>query len=235
MKKQIILLAVVVFCCGFAGAETLEPPHISVYGTAEIKVTPNEMVWSVIVTTKDKKLAVVAKDHAATVKKVLGFLKSLKIEEKKLQTSAMQYGEDWKNINRERVKVGYLASTSIGFTISDFDLYQKIWFGLAKIDGVSIQNTQYAHSDRIRYQNESRKQAVLVAREKAVNLAKVLGEQVTEPLKIEEVTQQAIISYSNFASNSISDMSQSTSTSDLALGQISISTKVKIVFKLKNH
>jgi uncharacterized protein YggE len=234
MNKQIILLAVVVFCCGFAGAETLEPPHISVYGTAEIKVTPNEMVWSVIVTTKDKQLAVVAKDHAATVKKVLGFLKSLKIKAKKLQTSAMHYGEDWKNINRERVKVGYFASTSIGFTISDFDLYQKIWFGLAVIDGVSIQNTQYAHSDRIRYQNESRQQAVLVAREKAVNLAKVLGEQVTEPLKIEEVTQQASISYSNFASNSISDFSQGTSTSGLALGQISISTKVRIVFKLKN-
>jgi uncharacterized protein YggE len=235
MNKQIILLAVVVFYCGFAGAEMLEPPHISVYGTAEIKVTPNEMVWSVSVSTKDDKLPVVAKDHAVTVKEVLGFLKSLKIKQEKLQTSRMQYGEDWKTVNRERVKVGYHASTSIGFTISDFDLYQKIWFGLAEIDGVSIQNTQYAHSERIRYQNESREKAVLVAREKAVNLAKVLGEQVAEPLKIEEVTQQAIISYSNFASNSVNDMSQSTSTSDLALGQISISTKVKIVFKLKNH
>ena len=234
MKKQFFLLAVVVFCCGFAGAEILEPPHISVYGTAEIKVTPNEMVWSVSVSTKDDKLPVVAKDHAATVKEVLGFLKSLKIKEKKLQTSAMQYGEDWKNINRERVMVGYLASTSIGFTISDFDLYQKIWFGLAEIEGVSIQNTQYAHSERIRYQNESREKAVLVAREKAVNLAKVLGEQVAEPLKIEEVNQYTTISRSNFASNSISDISQGTSTSNLALGQISISTKVKIVFKLKN-
>ena len=165
---------------------------------------------------------------------VFGFLKSLKIKENKLQTSRMQYGEDWKTVNRERVKVGYHASTSIGFTISDFDLYQKIWFGLAEIDGVSIQNTQYAHSDRIRYQNESREQAVLVAREKAVNLAKVLKSQVTEPLKIEEVSQYSSISNSNFASNSISDISQGTSTSGLALGQISISTKVKIVFKLKN-
>jgi len=233
MNKQIILLAVVVFCCGFAGAETLEPPHISVYGTAEIKVTPNEMVWSVKVSTKDKQLSVVAKDHAATVKEVLGFLRS-KIRGNKLQTSAMQFGEDWKNINRESVKVGYRASTNISFTISDFALYQKIWFGLAEIEGVSIQSTQYAHSDRIRYQNESREQAVLVAREKAVNLAKVLKSHVTEPLKIEEVAQHSAISYSNFASNSISDISQGTTTSNLALGQISISTKVRIVFKLKN-
>jgi uncharacterized protein YggE len=183
MKKQIILLAAVVLCSGFAGAEGLEQPHITVFGTAEIKVTPNEMVWSLGVSTKDKNLPVVAEDHTAAVKQVLEFLKTLEIKKETLQTSRMQYREEWKTVNRERVKVGYHASTSIGFTISDFDLYQKIWFGLAEIDGVSIESTQYAHSDRIRYQNESREKAVLAAREKAVNLAKTLGSQVREPQK----------------------------------------------------
>jgi uncharacterized protein YggE len=234
MNKQIVLLAVVVFCSGFAAAEILEQPHIAVYGTAEIKVTPNEMVWFLDVSTKDNKLPIVAKNHTATVKQVLVFLKSLEIKKKTLQTSRMQYGEDWKTINRERVKVGYHASTSIGFTVSDFDLYQQIWFGLAEIDGVSIQYTRYAHSDRIRYQNESREKAMLVAREKAVNLAKILGSEIAEPLKIEEVPQQISFGNSNFISNSVSDMSRATPTSALALGQISISTKVKVVFKLNN-
>ena len=234
MNKQIILLAVIVICSGFSAAEVLEQPHIAVFGTAEIKVTPNEMVWSLAVNTKDKNLPVVAENHTDAVKKVLEFLKTLEIKKETLQTSRMQYVEDWKTVNRERVKVGYHASTSNGFTISDFDLYQKIWFGLAEIDGVSIESTRYAHSDRIRYQNESREKAVLAAREKAVNLAKTLGSQIVEPLKIEEVPQQTYLAGSNFLSNASYDMSRDTPTTVLALGQISISTKVKVIFKLKN-
>ena len=147
----------------------------------------------------------------------------------------MRFDENWKNRNNERVKVGYFASTDISFTTTDFNLYQKIWFGLAAIDGVSIQNTQYAHSDRIRYQNKSREKAVLAAREKAVNLAKTLGSKIGNPLLIEEVS---VHSYGwnmgfNNSNMAMDDMGAVASSEVLALGQISISTKVKTVFKLE--
>ena len=120
--KKIALLTAVILCSALTVAESLETPHITVYGTAEIKVTPDEMIWSLNVNTKNKDLPKVAKNHAETVKQVLEFLKSLKIEENMLQTSRMKFGENWEQANRERVKVGYYASTDIGFTISDIDL-----------------------------------------------------------------------------------------------------------------
>ncbi|MHC4928042.1 MAG: SIMPL domain-containing protein [Planctomycetota bacterium] len=112
MKKHVLLLTAALICSAFAFAEDLEldTPHVAVYGTAEIKVTPNEMIWSVHVKTENKELPAVAASHTATVKQVLEFLKSLKIKEEKIQTSSMQFGENWKNVNRERVKVGYVAS-----------------------------------------------------------------------------------------------------------------------------
>ncbi|MHC4926604.1 MAG: SIMPL domain-containing protein, partial [Planctomycetota bacterium] len=130
MTKQALILLAAALCSTVASAEDLEldTPHVTVFGTAEIKVTPNEMIWSVNVNTKNESLQVTAKQHTETVQKVLSFLKGLKIDENKLQTSRMQFRENWKTIDRERVKAGYYASTDVSFTISDFGLYQKIWF-----------------------------------------------------------------------------------------------------------
>jgi len=238
MNKQMVLLTAVVCVAGLAAAEALEQPQVSVYGTAEIKVVPNEMVWSLNVGTKDTALPAVAKKQVDAVKQVLDLLKELGIEEKKLQTSQMQFGENWKTVDRERVRDGYSASTSVSFTISDFDLYQKIWFGLAEIESVSIGGTSYTHSDRIRYQNESRQQALLAAREKAIAMAATLGSQIAEPLSIEEVSEPTIapirMNRSN-SSNFESAMGGSYASGDmLALGTISVSTRVRVVFKLKN-
>lgn len=234
MMKKITLCAAVLCCSVFTAAETFEQPRITVYGTAEVKVTPNEMIWSVNVKNESDTLPTVAANHTATVAKVLDFLKSLKIDADKLQTSRMHFGENWKYINRENVKVGYYASTDISFTISDLDLYQKLWFALAGFEGVSIQSIQYDHSDRIRLQNESRQKALLAAKEKADSLAKTLGSQIGEPLSIEEISPQTFPQplYANKAMQS--DMGSGASDQALALGQISISTKVLVVFKLKN-
>ena len=73
MTQKIILLTALLSGWAFAATETLELPHITVYGTAEIKVTPNEMIWSVNVKTENKELPTTATNHAAAVQKVLQF------------------------------------------------------------------------------------------------------------------------------------------------------------------
>lgn len=241
MSRRIIILLTVAFCTGLsiAGDLELETPHITVLGTAEVKVTPNEMNWHINVSTRDKELPPVAAKHTETVAKALEFLKSLKIDEDKLQTSSMQFGEEWEYTNRKRIRVGYLASTNISFTISDFDLYQKIWFGLAQIDGVSIQNTQYAHSDRIKYQNESRQKAGKAAREKAEALAQTLGRKITHPLAIEEITAPQVYNsntmmFANIAANSMDNYAEEANRDMLALGKLTISTTVRVTFMLAN-
>ena len=138
MAKYAFFVTTALLCTGLTAGQVLDDPHIVVYGTAEIHVAPNEMNWSLSVRNEAKELPATASAHAATVKKVLEFLKNHKINEQKLQTSQMQFGENWKYIDRENVKIGYYASTSISFTIHDFDLYEPLWFGLAGIEGVSI-------------------------------------------------------------------------------------------------
>lgn len=234
MIKRMTLLTALLACSAFTAAQTTpEQPNITVYGTAEIKVTPDEMVWSINVKTENRELPAAAAAHDAAVGKVLEFLKGLNIDKDKLQTSRMHFGENWKYVERENVKLGYYASTDIGFTISDLNLYQRLWFTLSGFEGVSIQNIQYDHSARIRLQNESRQKALLAARDKAESLAKTLGSQIGEPLRIEEIAAPSFQPMlSNFAGRA--DMAQGDAEPSLALGQITISTKVLTVFKLRN-
>ncbi len=234
MVRKTSLMVALFACSVWSAAQPLEQPHISVYGTAEMNVTPDEMVWSINVKTENRELPAAAAAHDAAVGKVVEFLKGLNIDKDKLQTSQMRFGENWKYIDRENVKIGYYASTDIAFTITDMDLYRKLWFALSGFEGVSIQSIQYGHSERIRLQNESRQKALLAARQKADALAKTLGSQIGEPLRIEEIAAPSFPQpmISNFAARA--DMGETASDQSLALGQITISTKVLVVFRLRN-
>jgi len=235
MSKYVFTAALLV-CTAAISAQTLQPPHISVYGTAEINVTPNEMNWTLIVRNEGKQLAPTARQHAETLDEVLNFLKSLNIDQKKLQTSNMQFGEKWEYQERQNVKVGYFASTTVGFTIKDLSLYEKLWFGLSEINQVSIQNVSYSHSDRIRLQNESRQKALLAAREKADALARTLGSKIGDPLQIEELPSETppVPFAKRMMSNAAFDMAEGTQPEVLQPGQITITTQVHVIFKLKN-
>lgn len=120
MSKYVFTAALLV-CAAAVSAQTLQPPHISVFGTADINVAPNEMNWILLVRNEGKELAPTASEHARTVARVLDLLKSLNIDQQKLQTSNMQFGERYEYQERQNVKVGYYASTNIGFTIKDLD------------------------------------------------------------------------------------------------------------------
>lgn len=234
MSKHILTAALLV-CTATISAQTLQPPHISVYGTADINVTPNEMNWTLIVRNEGKQLAPTAREHAETLDKVLNFLKGLNIDQKKLQTSNMQFGERYEYQERQNVKLGYYASTNIGFTIRDLDLYQKLWFGLSEISQVSIQNVSYGHSDRIRLQNESRQKALLAAREKAEALARTLGSKIGDPLQIEEIPSETPpVPYGLMASNARMEFADGGQPQVLQPGQITITTQVRVTFKLQN-
>lgn len=234
MSKYVFTAALLV-CAAAVSAQTLQPPHISVFGTADINVAPNEMNWILLVRNEGKELAPTASEHARTVARVLDLLKSLNIDQQKLQTSNMQFGERYEYQERQNVKVGYYASTNIGFTIKDLDLYQKLWFGLSEISQVSIQNVSYGHSDRIRLQNESRQKALLAAREKAEALARTLGSKIGDPLQIEEQPSQSPpVPYARMISNAAFDAAEGTQPQTLQPGQITITTQVRVTFKLKN-
>lgn len=208
-------------------------PHISTYGTATTKVTPDIMNWQLSVTNKGVALESVASKHSELVGKVLGLLKENGIIDNDVQTSRMEFNENWEYKNNSRVKEGYYSSTDISFKLKDFNKYKDLWMSLAKISEVSVNGVYYDYSGRIEVQNETRQKALLAARDKAKALAETLGSTIGEPLLIEELfSYQDDVNKSRFSNVVNGYASESDVDNIVAPGQIPIRMQVKTSFRL---
>lgn len=161
-------------------------PRITVFGTATTEVVPDQMVWSLRVENKGPALKAFASEHTKSVQNVLEFLKKSKVDPKALQTSQMQFSENWEYRSSSRVREGYVASTEVSFKTTDLELYTQLWLGLADMPFVSVQSVTYDHTKRIEFQNQTREKAILAAKEKATVSARTLGAEIGEPLLLEE-------------------------------------------------
>lgn len=187
MKKISVISFFILLFISAATAQAIdtEIPHVTVFGTAVKEVVPDKMLWSVQVMNKDQLLEDVTKKHIDIVERVTALLNSEGIKED-LQTTRMEFGENWNYRNGNRLKEGYFARTFITFSMTDFLKYKKIWLGLAAINDVSVQNVGYDHTDRINIQNETRVRALHEAKKKAAILAESIGSRIAEPIVIEE-------------------------------------------------
>ncbi len=210
------------------------PDKITVSGTATTKITPDVMNWNLQVKNKDPNLNKAAETHTSAVKTVLDFLNAQQLPETDIQTSGMQFGQNWTYRDRERIKDGYVASTDISFKVEDLAKYTKLWIGLSRLSHVSLTGVYYDHSQRIDLRDKTRKNAVLAAKAKAEGLANAIGSKIGRPLLIEEASDNFGMRTSNFnTSNSMTGFaSPSEDTVDLAPGQIPITMRVKVSFLL---
>ncbi len=125
-------------------------PHITVTGTAKKMVAPDQMAWSISVLNKGVVLKDVAGEHADLVSDAIQFLKDMKIEKDHIQTSKMQFNENWEYKKNTRVKEGYFAYTGISFKLTDIDTYNQIWMGLAEKKDIGVKNVAFEISERTR-------------------------------------------------------------------------------------
>jgi uncharacterized protein len=131
-------------------ADQSQIPHVTAFGTAITEVVPDQLLWTIRVRNQGLMLEDVAKQHTKLVETVMTLLKNLKLEEKSIQTSRMEFGENWDHRSGARIRDGYFASTAISFKVVDFELDGKIWFSLAKTPEVTVENVTYDHSKRIK-------------------------------------------------------------------------------------
>ena len=160
---------------------------IEVIGTASTEVIPDIMNWQLTVENKGKDLKAVAKVHTETVGNLLTILKGFGIAEDKTKTSNMSFGEDWEYRDRSRIKVGYEASTTITFSINDFNQYKSLWLKLSTINAVSVDSVRYDYSKRTEVEDKIRQKALISAISKAKSLVSVLeNTTLGAPLSIRE-------------------------------------------------
>ena len=147
-----------------------------------------------------------------------------------IQTSGMEFGEHFVSSKlKGRVRDGYQASSSIKFKVTDLSKYKDLWSGISRMENVSLNGITYDNSKRIKHQNETRKKALLAAKEKAETLAITLDSEIGKPLFIEE--ERFGYSRNNF-NNVYATNEQAVINDAFAPGQIPITVQIKASFSL---
>jgi uncharacterized protein YggE len=227
MKKFIPVFALSLLTSFLSFAET-DLPHITVYGTAEEMVVPDELKWTITINTTGASIEEVATNHLKDVSTVLDYLKGC-VPEKEIKTAHMQLNENWVYRNQSALKEGYYAFTTINFKSTDFAKYMNYWMQLSKFNNVRINQVSFDVSNRKEIQNRVRLKAVAVAKEKATALATSLGVALLEPLAVEEASNSDNNRRSGVGGVSFA---QEPSGNSISPGTQSVESNVKLVFRI---
>ena len=210
------------------------PRIISVTGTAEIKVLPDEVTLTLGVDSHDKDLANARATNDSSIKKLLSLAHNAGVEAKNIQTSALSMGPEY---SEERIPklLGYQVSQTVVLTLKDISKYERLLTDALKAGVNRVDRINFAVSDPKKYNDEARLKAIKAARDKATAMAAELGQTVGKPWEVTEMEYDGstnLIS-ANFYKNAYMAKLPLQSESPLAGGEVTISALVRVSFQLE--
>ena len=208
---------------------------ITVTGTAEIKVPPDQAILTVGVDSRDRELAAAKGQNDSQVRKVLAAAHEAGVDEKDIQTSALTLSA---NYSDERVPklLGYQAEQTITLTLRDLKKYESLMTQLLQAGVNRVNGIQFEVSDSRKFKDEARTNAIRAAREKAAVMAAELGQAIGKPWEIEELNVENPPMYLQSNAQYLGRSAQlpmGGGESSLGTGQLSLRASVRISFQLE--
>jgi uncharacterized protein YggE len=240
MKKLLFLFAVVLAMSLQAQAQNaLPPPLITVSGQAEVRVPPDEVVFTLGIEAVDKDILPAKTRTDDSVKAVLAIARKNNVKPADFQTSQItiqpKYNtDDLEYGQRQTVKrefVGYQVSKTVAVRLRDISRFDSLLLDVLKAGVTRLSNLEFRDSQIRKHKDQARAMAIKAAQEKANLLAREIGQTVGPAYSI---TEAGVIPYSNVSQNR-SDTSGSFSDSESAIapGSISITAQVTVSFRLQ--
>lgn len=208
---------------------------ISVSGTVDTKVAPDQIVWQISLTAADANLAKAKARSDEQAKAVVALQKKLAIGAGDLQTGVVTvYREYDRGPRGERGNFKEFVVTR-GITIRERDLQRFDEFLDALLSSSDMEASFVFESSKFQeIRSESRLKALHVAKEKAVGMAEALGAKLGKVLTISEhaITEPGRNPMSN-TSYVQSTVAPDATTETFVPGAISISASVNVTFELE--
>jgi len=222
-----------------------QPPLISVSGSAEIKVVPDEVRLSVGVETRDAKLDEARRENDERISKALGFLKGSGVKDKDVQTDFISVEPTYdSNVSRTKPVI-YVVRKSIEIKLTRIDTFEGLLTGLLTNGISNVHGIDFRTSNLRKHRDAARAMAIRAAKEKADALASELGVKRGKVHSINASDWGGWWSgsgsywggrggggmYQNVAQNA--GGSAETTDGTLSVGQISVSASVNVSFLIE--
>lgn len=246
MKIETVAAIAVTMACGeLAKAQSSQQlPQITVSGSAEVKVAPDEIHFNAGVETISPKLNEAKRQNDERITKVLQFLKSEGLPEKNIQTDFASVDPTYDTKISKIDPTAYVVRRAIGIKLTDVAKFDSILSGLLENGVNHLNGIEFRTSELRKHRDAARAMAIRAAREKADALAKEIG------VKRGKVQNINASEYGGWWSSSgagwwgsrgspMQNVSQSAAVGPegaegtLAVGQISVTATVNVSFLIE--
>lgn len=208
------------------------PPLVSVTGTGEVKVQPDEVVLNIGVDVRHKNLDEARKQSDEKVVALLNFLKKSGIDSKNIQTTNLSVYPQYAGEYGQTTPEFYMTQKTIAVTIKNVNKFDEILTGAYKMGANRVDGIEYRTSELTKYREQARKLAMQAAKQKAVSLTGELSSKIGRVYRIDERTStgyppQPMYGRANkMMEASVADAGGPT----ISVGQIVVSSSVDVSF-----
>jgi uncharacterized protein YggE len=231
----------IVLCAAAQAQQVSQPSLITVSGQAEVRVPPDEVVFTLTVEFTEKDLLVAKNKTDESIKQVLAIAKKHKVSQDDIQTSYIsvepKYNtDDLEYEQRRRVKkefVGYEVSKTTVIRLREITRFDELLSDVLKAGISRIGNLEFRDSQVRKHRDQARAMAIKAAQEKAILLSREIGQSIGPAFSITEGGARDFSS--NVSQNATSVINGDLSPSDTAFapGLISITAQVVVSFRLQ--
>jgi len=223
--------------------EEKDRPLITVTGQAELRVPPDEIMFTLSVESIDKDMLAAKKKTDDSVREVLAIARRNGVKDADVQTSYIsvepKYNtDDLEYEARRAVKrefVGYQVSKTIAVRLREIAKFDGLLSDVLRAGVMRVRNVEFRDSQLRKHKDQARAMAIRAAREKASMLAREIGQSIGPAYSI---TETQVPSYGRASANQnvISTISGEPSDGEaegaIAPGSISVTAQVTVSFRL---
>jgi len=229
-KGLIAFVLIVAFSCFACTRERPQPRLITVTGEAEVRVTPDETTLTLGVETLNRDLAIAKRQNDERVKKVFALAKRYNVAPGNFWTDRVSVEPRYKGGDAREEIIGYVVRKTIVFTVRDIARLDDLLNSVLDAGANYIYGVQFRTTKLRDYRDQARALALKAAKEKAKDMAKELGQRVGKPYSIVEEEYEGDTAANVLPGNGVSFREADKS---IALGQMSISARVRVGFELR--
>lgn len=224
-------------------------PQITVSGSAEIKVVPDEVDLNVGVESRDENLETAKENNDKRVAAALDFLKSHGVKDNDFQTDFVTiepvYDYPYGTSGKTTKPTSYLVQKAIGVKLTNVADFDMILAGLITNGVNDVHGIQFRTSELRKYKDQARLAAIKAAKEKAEAMASAMDVKVGKPNAISVNDSGGWSQWPqngwgyNGGANNIQNVVQNAGGSPdengttFAVGEISVSANVSVSFLIQ--
>jgi uncharacterized protein YggE len=201
MKALSLGVLILAFCVSPAVAqESRKPPTIEVSATAELMVPPDEVVFSLDVTKRNKDMQIAKQEADTALANIISLTRKFAVKPENVRTAYISiekkfksfrdpknriYDEDGDEIGTQ-VFLGYDVSTTVIVRLTDLKQFEGFYAEVTKTGVSQIDSVNFESSDIIAQTKQVRVLAMKAALEKATAMAGAIDQTVGKAINIAE-------------------------------------------------